>query len=826
MNAAPRPSGATVARVVVDVRTKALDRPFDYAVPEALTDDVKPGVRVLVPFGRQNCLGYVVGVARAAGAPADRPLKPVASVLDERPVLTPELLALTEWLTERYVCTRLEAIQAALPGAFRIVLQERYRRTSRAVAKDVPDAVRRLADTLAAAAQSTAQLVARHGAGAWLTLQQAIALGLVEPVAVVRDRVSERTAAYLVAAQPAHALLAAEVARRNRAPRQASVLQQLRTEGTPADGTLWLELSQHGLRPSDPAVKALTAAGLVKVERRVQLRRPASLPTSSSREPGLTLTPWQQRAVASITERLTSGGQVLLHGVTGSGKTEVYLQSIARCLDGGRSAIVLVPEISLTPQMVARFTERFGDRVAVLHSALSAGERRDAWLLAAGAGPVVVIGARSAVFAPVQSLGLLVIDEAHEPSYKQEETPFYDAREVAQWRAEQAGAALVLGSATPSLAEMARVERGEATLVTLPERVNRQPLPPVEVVDMRDELKAGNRSLFSRALYDGLMAAIGENRQAILFLNRRGYSAFLLCRNCGYRADCPNCDISLTVHRSRSDTWLLCHYCGHTAPVPDVCPDCGADALRPFGVGTQQVEAQLQQLQPGWRTLRMDVDTTSRKGAHQEIIRRFGAGEADVLIGTQMVAKGLDFPRVAFVGVVSADTMLAVPDYRANERAFSLLTQVAGRAGRADVPGRTVIQTYQPDHHAIQAAARHDFAAFYRRERAARETYGYPPFCELAVMMATHSDAALAEGAARRFERELRRRLEPSDATVLPACRSSIGRVENRYRYQVVVKYQEWRRVQRAVREAYDVVAERMRGVSGQCVLDVQAGRI
>ncbi|WP_188882379.1 replication restart helicase PriA, partial [Alicyclobacillus cellulosilyticus] len=540
------------------------------------------------------------------------------------------------------------------------------------------------------------------------------------------------------------------------------------------------------------------------------------------------LTPAQARAVADIVAAVQRGrGEaVVLFGVTGSGKTEVYLRAIAECLAAGGGAIVLVPEIALTPQMVARFVDRFGSRVAVLHSGLSAGEKRDEWSRIRRGEARIVVGARSAVFAPVQGLKLIIVDEEHEPSYKQEETPHYDARDVARWRAQYRGGVVVYGSATPSLEAMHEVEQGRARLLTLPTRVHGGPLPPVQIVDMREELRSGNRSIFSRALADGLERTVTAGHQAMLFLNRRGYAAFVLCRNCGAILQCPHCDISLTVHKGAAgEGALVCHYCGFAAALPDACPDCGEAVLRPFGIGTQQVEEAIRARWPLWRVARMDVDTTRRKGAHREVLEAFYRNELDVLVGTQMIAKGLDVPNVAFVGVVMADTMLAVPDFRAAERTFDLLTQVVGRAGRAEVPGETVIQTFQPDHYAILAAARHDYAAFYRQERALRERFFYPPFCELAVFVAVHADPGIARGAAARFERELRRRLGPQHE-VLPAVPAAVPRVQNRFRYQVVIKYRRWPDVQAAVTAAYTLVEARLRRYGGACRLDVNAGRI
>ncbi|MCL6636515.1 MAG: primosomal protein N' [Alicyclobacillus sp.] len=811
-----------VAEVVVDVAARQLDRTLDYLVPPTCPYPVQPGQRVFVPLAQRYVLGYVWQVRHLTAAPDG--LKPLAAVLDERPLLTAELLDLAAWLCERWLCTRREALQAMLPAAYRLEQTRQYR--ARAGAAGALNAALWQADAervwqaLQQGPLTFAQLLARYGPGAAPALEQLLAAGWAEEVWQGRDAVREKTVTWVEAAVAAEELAAAQAQRARRAPRQAALLAELLARG-PA-----LPVQALGVRASEPALKQLVAAGLVRLRAVAYERRAVVAAGPADVAPPLTT--WQQRAVDQLLQSLAQRrfAEFVLHGVTGSGKTEVYLQTIARCLAEGGGALVLVPEIALTPQLVQRFIGRFGEQVAVLHSALSAGERRDEWLRVRRGQARVVVGARSAVFAPVQGLRLVIVDEEHEPTYKQADSPRYDARAVARWRMERAGGTLVYGSATPSLAAMGQVEQGRAHLLVLPQRANGRPLPPVQVVDMRAELRAGNRSLFSRAMAEGLAAAVAAGRQAILFLNRRGYAAFLICRHCGELLRCRHCDISLTLHRKDQRAWLQCHYCGSTAPAPAVCPACAEPALRPYGAGTQQVEQAVRERWPTWRVLRMDVDTTRRKGAHQALIEQFARGDADVLIGTQMVAKGLDFPNVVFVGVVSADTMLAVPDFQAAERTFNLLTQVAGRSGRADAPGQTVVQTYQPEHYAIQAAARHDYRAFYEQERKLRATFQYPPFCELAVFVAMHPHEHVAASAARRFERELRRRLTAAAATVWPAAPAGVGRVEDRYRYQVVVKYVQWTDVRTALRTAWDAVDERLRALGGTAVLDVGAARI
>lgn len=460
--------------------------------------------------------------------------------------------------------------------------------------------------------------------------------------------------------------------------------------------------------------------------------------------PDPALTDEQQEVLSELLPAVACGkGAFLLHGVTGSGKSEVFIRAVRKCMESGRGAIVLVPEIVLTPQMVTWFRARFGDVAAVLHSRLSAGERFDEWRRIRMGHARVVIGARSAVFAPVARLGLIVIDEEHEQSYQSEHFPQYDAREIAASRARREGAVLVLASATPSVLTFARMERGDYTLLEMPHRVHNRPLPEVTLVDMRQELRLGNKGIFSQALLQRMDECLRAGRQMMLFINRRGYAQFVNCRACGEAIRCSQCDVTMTYHET--DHRLHCHWCGASIPMPDKCPSCASPYIRACGVGTQRVEMEVKKRYPGVGVIRMDVDTTATKDAHAQLLSRFRAREAQVLIGTQMIAKGLDFPSVTLVGAVLADTSLNMPDYRAAERTFQLLTQVAGRAGRADYPGQVVIQTYMPEHYAIRAAAAQDYRAFYRMEFERRRRGLYPPFTMLARLLCTADNAEIAQ---------------------------------------------------------------------------------
>ncbi|NLI20504.1 MAG: primosomal protein N' [Clostridiales bacterium] len=505
------------------------------------------------------------------------------------------------------------------------------------------------------------------------------------------------------------------------------------------------ELARLVAAPQD-ALRRLAADGWVRLGEREVFRLPYEAMACEPSEPPV-LTGEQEAALAVMEPALGKGqGAFLLHGVTGSGKTEVYLAMVRRTLAMGKAAVILVPEIALTPQMVQWFRNRFGPGTAVLHSRLTDGQRFDEWRRIRLGDARVVIGARSAVFAPVERLGLIVIDEEHEQTYLSDRHPRYDARRVAQSRCAREGATLLLSSATPSILSFAQAKRGDYTLVEMPSRVNHRPLPHVTVVDMRGELAAGNRSIFSQRLQQELKTCFDRGQQAMLFLNRRGYHTFVSCRNCGYVVKCAQCDVSMTLHREeggRADE-MRCHLCGATVPPPTVCPECGSAYIRYFGSGTQKVEEELRRLFPAVRSIRMDIDTTQKRDAHYQLLNAFREGKAQALIGTQMIAKGLDFPHVTLVGVVAADLTLNLPDYRAQERTFQLITQVAGRAGRADEPGEVIVQSYKPDHPCIVAAAAQDYRAFFTQEFQRRRAGLYPPFTVIARLLVESADPEAA----------------------------------------------------------------------------------
>ncbi len=585
-------------------------------------------------------------------------------------------------------------------------------------------------------------------------------LRLMLPAEMRGGRVSEKTEAWAaLRGSPEEAREAA--LREKRSPKRRRILEIL-AEKSPQRVT---DIAGQVRDPRE-ALKSLEQAGMIRLEREETLRTPGGA-LQGARSDWHPLTAEQQEALEEILPALKAGnGKFLLHGVTGSGKTEVFLHAVRRTLETGRSAVILVPEIALTPQMVSWFRARFGPVAAVLHSRLSAGERYDEWRRIRRGDARVVIGARSAVFAPTENLGLIVVDEEHETTYFSDHHPRYDAREVAESRCRRENASLILASATPSIRSFARASRGDFMLLEMPRRVADRPMPEVSIVDMREELENGNRSVLSRELARELTGCLERGEQAMLLMNRRGYHSFVSCRKCGYVVKCDQCDISMTYHVTDNappdgeNALLRCHYCGSSRPLPEKCPACGSTYIRYFGSGTQKVEAEVRRLFPDCACGRMDIDTTGGKDGHARILEAFRSGKTRVLIGTQMIAKGLDFPQVTLVGVIAADLTLNLPDYRSRERTFQLLTQVAGRAGRGRKPGRVVIQTYRPEDPVIRMAARQDYRAFFEAEYQRRRISLYPPFTILARVLITGPEEAAAERAVREAEREIREALD------------------------------------------------------------------
>jgi primosomal protein N' (replication factor Y) len=608
----------------------------------------------------------------------------------------------------------------------------------------------------------------------------AIALRLMFPAELRGERIREKKQTLLVlAAHDAAAVQSGFYTKdgKVKAPNKLALYQLLTKQKS-----IGTEKLPEGLRASVAA--AVKEGWAVKEERELQ-RKPLSVPEQPKSD--FTLSPWQEEALAAIAKGMETGGRFLLHGVTGSGKTEVYIRAIEQARKQGKTAIMLVPEISLTPQMTEMFKRRLCEDIAVLHSGLSAGERFDEWRRIRKGISKVVIGARSAVFAPLTDIGLIIMDEEHESSYKSDIHPKYQTHEIAIKRAEIEQCALVLGSATPSVETYHAALRGQYRLLKMPKRLFDLELPKIEIADMREELKAGNRTIFSGRLYEAILETLSENRQAMLFINRRGHSTFVMCRGCGYVEYCGDCAVTMTYHSATDE--LKCHYCGRTRPVRSVCPECGKPYLKLFGIGTQKVEEEVKKRFPEARVLRMDLDTLQKKDEHFRIYERFKKGGADILVGTQMIAKGFDFENVSLVGVIAADTSLYFPDYRSAERTFQLIEQVSGRSGRRG-EGLVVVQTYVPEHYAIQYAARHDYEGFYEKEAGLRAKSFLPPFGLFIRFIFSGADEKIVEEAAADFKTGLEQCLKPygSSVLLLEAGPAPIRKIEGRTRYQILLK--------------------------------------
>lgn len=788
---------AMYAQIVVDVPARRVDKCYDYLIPDRLEASVKPGSRVRVPFGARDVEGFVV--SRSA-QPAVENVREIIDCVTDAPGVPRELLQVAEWMANTYVCLLIEALRAMVPSGTRVessVVVRLVGSEDDARRAKIAGAARRVFDYLAecggsagrdeiAAALEVAS-VSRHVAAL-------VRAGLVETdTEWARPKVrARRVRAFQLAPSAGDPDSIAEQLSGS-SPAQAAIVRVFAAALPLLDGAGAIPRAELLQRAgcSGSALDALVRAGLLQPTEVIARRAPME-GLSISRVPAPELTGDQERAVERIVARMDSGGgAMVLHGVTSSGKTEVYLRAFEHAISCGRRGILLVPDIALTPQMVDRVVSRFGpERVAVLHSALGAGERLDEWERARRGEVDIVVGARSAVFAPVPSLGLIVVDEEHDGSYKQDESPRYHARDVATFRAGQVGATVVLGSATPSLETYSRVDSGEYDVIDLPRRIDDRPMPEVAVVDMRSELKAGNRTVFSSLLRVSIEQTLAGGHQTILFMNRRGFSTFVLCRECGHVMVCPHCDVSLTLHGPQSRrSELVCHYCNHSERVPDVCPSCGGTHIRYFGAGTERIEDEVRKSFPEARVARMDVDTTRRKGAHRAILGAFRAGRIDILVGTQMIAKGLDFPNVTLVGVVSADTALNLPDFRAAERTFQLISQVAGRSGRGDAPGRVVVQTYSPEHYSILAAASHDYRAFYEAEIASRREVGYPPSRQMARILLRGMDESATARHAGVIARACRELACVSDGTVevLGPAPAPIGRIAGKFRWHLLL---------------------------------------
>jgi len=774
-----------LAQIAISGVPYAADRPYTYLIPDALP--VQAGVRVTVPFGRGNrrSEGFVLEVS--AGE-ADERCKPIDAVLDDAPLLGDELLRLVRWMKARYFCTYYDAIRTILPSGVWFRYQELWRLAAgldadtalAAVPQDSVEALvlREIAAAKKGAETQTLEKTGGDGTAKALKALKDKALVTVEKTAV--QTVSDKTLRMVsLAMEPEDALAAVEKKRSTASVRYAVVALLC------AQGTLSSPDVCYYTGASSRTLRSLEKDGIIRLDKQEVLRVPTYAPEAAQ---PVVLSDEQRSAFEGLDALARSGAAkvALLHGVTASGKTQVYIRLIEEALSRGKTALLLVPEIALTPQMMAKFTAHFGDRVAMLHSALRLTERYDQWKRIRRGDVKVVLGTRSAVFAPLTNLGLIIMDEEQEGTYTSENPPRYQTRDIAQFRCARQNALLLLGSATPTVETSYYARSGRYEVFHLDRRYNEQSLPDVTIADMRRELRAGNDGVLSAPLRTELAANIERGEQSILFLNRRGSARMLLCGDCGAVPECPRCSVPLTYHSANRR--MMCHYCGFSRPVFDRCPECGSP-MKPVGAGTQKVEAELAEAFPGVRVLRMDADTVGATHGHEKLLRQFEQENVPILIGTQMVAKGLDFENVTLVGVLAADLSLYVDSYRAAERTFSLLSQVVGRAGRGSKRGRAVIQTFTPENDVIRAAAAQDYESFYRSEIRMRRLRRYPPFADLITLTVSGAD----EGQVLRACMTLRDALRPElarlgmDAEVLGPAGAGVVKVNNRYRYRLSV---------------------------------------
>jgi primosomal protein N' (replication factor Y) len=805
---------------------------FTYRLPGDMSQRAQPGCRALVPFGKKYLTGFIVDLHEGLpGEVEEASVKDVEELIDESPIITREILELTHWVADYYFAPWGECLRAALPAGATSISEQVLSLT-----KAGREALgRETGERFSTSTQQALELLA----GETQIPARQLERELPKPRAAALIRKLEREGLITVSQRIADTRMKPKLQNVVRLTSQWSVVsgqwsveavqrseEKPKSKGKKPSGEKTLnekqlrvvdvlKLASDGVPLSElldsagvssSVVRTLEKRGVVEVFAR-EVRRDPLAHLDHQECDSITLNLEQQEALDQITTKIDEHqyAAFLLHGVTGSGKTEIYIRAMRDVVRRGMTALMLVPEISLTPVFSRRLKSQFGEAVAILHSSLSEGERSDEWRRIRDGEARVVIGTRSAVFAPLEKLGLVIVDEEHDGSYKQDETPRYHGRDTAIVRASRAQAVVVLGSATPSIESYHNAHAGKHTYLRLQTRYGDRALAEVQTVDMREVFKRhGKAQDLSDELKSAIAATFARGEQTMVLLNRRGFSSFLLCRSCGLAIHCPNCDVTLTYHRYNSS--LQCHYCDYIRPVPRVCDACEGEYIHYVGLGTEQLEAMLKELFPEMNIARLDRDTTRRRGSFEQIIMEFAGGGIDLLVGTQMIAKGHDFHNVTLVGVVSVDVGLALPDFRAAERTFQLLTQVAGRAGRGDRPGRVIIQTYHPEHYSLTCAREQNYEEFYRREIVFRRTMHYPPFTALINVLIHDKDYDRANGAASAFARELREAGKESSMRVLGPAPAAISRIRGEYRFQVLIKA----RSRTRAREALDVAMDRV----------------
>ena len=787
-----------IAKVVIDGATSQFDKQYSYLLPHALTDMCQAGMRVLVPFGRSNLKkqGFVMETQEVDNADG---LKSVISIFDKSPILNDEMIKLCNWMRNQTFCTYFDAIHSIIPAGIGMKLVETL-----SVNKDYP------IDTLLENEKAVCIYVKAKGSIKYDNLIKSLNLSddtlissLVDKGALIRenDAVQKIGDATMKVAH-------LEVNADELGSLSITAKQSLVTDYLSGAGDTSVKEIMYYTGVSASVIETLCKNRIISLYEKEVFRLPHSFSENGERN-DINLTKSQQKAFYDLKEKLGKEGGAcsLLYGVTGSGKTQVFLKLVDTVIDSGKGVIIMVPEISLTPQTLSLFGKRYGNRVAVFHSAMSQGQRMDEWKRVKNGQAVVAIGTRSAVFAPIKNLGLIVMDEEQEHTYKSESSPRFHARNIAKFRVNYHNALLLLASATPSMESYYNALNGKYSLHKLTERFGNAQLPDVSTVDMKSEIFSGNSGCISRRLADEIDIVLNNKKQAILLLNRRGYNTYISCPVCGYVATCPNCSISLTYHNANKR--MMCHYCGYSEPVSKKCPECSSDHLRFYGMGTQKVEDELNMLFPKARVLRLDADSTMSRDSFSSYLGRFSNGEYDIMLGTQMVAKGLNFPNVTLVGVIGADQAMFSEDYRSYERTFSLLTQVVGRAGRGDFEGKAIIQTTSPDSNIIHLAVRQDYDAFYSDEILTRKMMVYPPFCDIAVLSVSSTVREVALDTINKIFDNIKELIENEFTDVklhiLGPSAASVPKINLRYRFRIIIKCRFNARFREMIKKAMNI---------------------
>ncbi len=770
------------ARIITDNTSSELDRTFTYEIPESYIEKAQTGMRVLIPFGRGNRLleGIIIEITEdLTEEEKSYKIKQIEYFLEKTPSLTREQLAMVRWIRNEYLCRYIDVIRTMLPAGLSVKVNKFVN-----VQREI-EAEGEIYSYLNKRKRVSMNYLEKKFGKEYL--KKSLEFLIENEYAVLDESYEQEVKKSFVKkvyknyedAEDVLDLLSA------RAVRQKEIIEFLEEHG---DGIEFSRLTGE-LKVSSSSIDALADRNFIKIEEEEEYRNPVKREIEKYEKH--VLNEEQENAFKKISD--SDEKVFLLKGVTGSGKTEVYLQLIEENLKAGKNAIVLVPEISLTPQTLERFIGRFGQRVAVFHSKLSHGERYDEWRKMKRGEVDIVVGTRSAIFAPFKDIGLIIIDEEHEGTYKSEQNPKYDTIKLAEKMTEVYGCKLVLGSATPSIEDYHRAVSGEIELLELKNRVRNIPMPKIDVVDMRDELNRGNKTIFSGMLYHAVKDRLEKNEQIILFLNSRGFAKTVKCRKCGYTVKCDSCDICMTYHEDKNR--MICHYCGETKRVPNTCPECGSRYIKHMGIGTQRVEQQVRKFFPEARIARMDADTMSRKGSYEKTLGRMKSGDIDILIGTQMISKGLDFPNITLVGIILADISLNIPGYASPEKTFQLITQVAGRAGRSDKEGEVIVQTYSSGNYAIEAAELSDYKKFYMDEVKIRKAFRYPPFCELIDITVSGTDEQKTYQAAEKLSGLIKKDYSEnrlfSQTEISGANNACIYRVKNRFRFKILIKTDE-----------------------------------